>query len=351
MKRSVSILLFLCSLTTLPASGKKDGQDVRPDEAAFTAEKLVIVKEQLRPLGEEGWEYEAETLCFFSHYGADDIPGTIRFSWFQSGERKLASYIFMPPGEKPKGTVYLIHGYLDHSLSNTGMIEYLVNRNYAVAAFDLPGHGFSDGPAVDIDDFREYAFALQRFINLTGSEMPKPFYGLAHSTGCSVIMECLNLYDNEFEKIIFAAPLIKSVGWRLTPAGLTLTDSFMDEVPRRFGRSNSNDDYEDFVEHNDPLQSRTVPYSWIYAYEEWNDRMNAMSPREDLHFSILQGEKDKVVDYEYNIPFIRERYPLSDVYYFPNGEHSLFNEVSSIRNSVFIKVAELLEAPPAASEQ
>jgi len=312
----------------------------------FTPETAALVREQMQPLGDPPFQYKQATLDFFSHYGADKIPGTIEFGTFQSGGLKIAAYIFKPFQEPPsKGTVYLLHGYLDHTLSNAKLINTLVAQNYTVAAFDLPGHGFSEGKPVDIDDFKEYALHFKQFLNMTEDRLPHPIFALGHSTGCSVIMEYLNDYENQFDTIVMVSPLVKTLGWQLIPFGLTLTRSFLDKVDRRFGGSCSNKEHEDFVEYHDPLQSRVVPVHWIYAYMSWNDRMEKMSPREDLVFHILQGRKDSVVDFRYNIPFLLEKYPLSDVKYYRRGEHSLFNEVPSIRDVVFKDILSLLASP------
>ncbi len=348
---SVSASLILCSgAAVLTAEGQTE---VLYEGDLFNPETIPLVREQMKPLPLISGEYKQETLDYFRHYGADGIPGTIRFGTVQTGELKIAAYIFEPPAGSPsKGTVYLLHGYLDHTLSNTEMIKSLVKEYYTVAAIDLPGHGFSEGPSVEIGDFSEYASAFRGFFSYTEETMPRPFYGLGHSTGCSVIMEYLNTYSNDFEQIVLVSPLVKTLGWQLTPLGLALTRNFQDRVGRRFGGSCSNSEYEYFVEYHDPLQSRTVPYTWIYASMNWDDRMELMTPREDLVFHILQGRKDSVVDFRYNIPFLLEKYPRSDVKYYTDGEHSLFNEVPSIRDQVFEDVLNLLQPPagPARSD-
>jgi len=339
------ILFFLLSVsgwTFLPARGHKE---VHYKGDSFTPVTVLTVREQIQPLYSQASGYKQATLDFFSHYGADEIPGTIQFGTFQSGGLKMAAYIFKPTGDvSSKGTVYLLHGYLDHTLSNTLLIRTLVANHYTVAAFDLPGHGFSEGKTADIDDFNEYALHFRRFLNITEGALPPPFHFLGHSTGCSVYMEYLTMYDNDFGAVIFVSPLVKSWGWRLTPLGLALTGSFKDEVGRRFGVSSSNKDLGNFVEYHDPLQSRTVPYHWVYSYMDWSKRMELTEPRESPVLHILQGRKDRVVDYRYNIPFLLEKYPRSDVKYYTDGEHSLFNEPPLIRDEVFQDILNLLES-------
>jgi alpha-beta hydrolase superfamily lysophospholipase len=334
-------LLFIGLLTLLSCTHKltAEGQV----ESSFTIDQVPLVKEQMLPLDEHHLSYKKETLDFFHHYGADQVPGSLEFAWFQSGEQKMASYLFRPAVESPKGTVYLLHGYLDHTLSNSKLIKFLVEQEYNVAAFDMAGHGFSGGDSVDIDDFSEYAYCFKRFKNLTEESLDGPYFALGHSTGSSVILEYLNLYPNDFTALILASPLLKAVGWRITPLVLALASPFTDEVGRRFGGSSSNKEHEDFKEYNDPLQSRTIPFNWVYASMNWSDRMELIPPREDLSLYILQGKKDRTVDYRQNISLLMEKYTRSDVIYYEEGKHSLFNELSPIRDKVFQDILQILE--------
>lgn len=133
------------------------------------------------------------------------------------------------------------------------------------------------------------------------------------------------------------------MGWRFSSLGIALAEPFTDSVFRRFGGSNSNKEHQKFMEYNDPMQSRIVPFSWVYAQEDWFERMKKVDVNETATFYIIQGEKDKVVDHKYNIPFLMEKYPASLLYQIPEGEHSLFNEVQEIRDTVFAQILKIIE--------
>ncbi|MDC7232653.1 MAG: alpha/beta hydrolase [Spirochaetales bacterium] len=369
-------------------SGEGDGltptdQSGQTGYTDFTSGTAEVIKENMMPLFEEGMyrELSTEEQIFLDHYIPEGIPGSLHVGYFRSGETKLAAYLFSPQtndadfsgsdaagsaadssgsdvvraaaagsadSEIPvKGTVLLLHGYLDHTLSNRYLIRFLLKQNYAVAAFDLHGHGLSGGEPVHIDDFREYAEGLARFINLLNQTdylpIPPPRVAVAHSTGCSVLMEMNSVYGNPFDRVIFAAPLVQAVGWRVSGLGVRLADPFSDEVFRRFGGSSSNREHEDFVKNRDPLQSRRVPFSWVYAHENWVERMKDIPADNRFAPIILQGEEDSVVDDSYNIPFLREKYPEAQIFFIPEAEHSLFNEVPEIRNEVFEEILDILE--------
>ncbi|MDC7239446.1 MAG: alpha/beta hydrolase [Spirochaetales bacterium] len=347
MKKAASILtLFILILSPLSAGGTQD----IPGDDFFFADDVLPMKSSLRPFTEapEGFPTLKE-LDFLRHYGAGPLQENFRMGYFESGGRKLAAYLFSPSAGENQGTVYLLHGYLDHSLSNSRLIRLLVNHGYTVAAFDLPGHGLSEGESVDIGDFSEYAEALRDFTSLCEGPdleelLPEPRMAVAHSTGCSVVMEYLEDYGNSFEKIIFAAPLVYTVGGQFTELGLVIAEPFADSVFRRFGGSTSNKNHEEFVKHHDPLQSRSVPFSWIYAHQDWIDRILEIPESPGVVLNILQGEEDSVVDYRDNIEFLLEKYPASRVFYFTDAEHSLFNELPPVRMKVFLQILDLLSS-------
>lgn len=340
-------LLILFSTIILWAGGNKDDLN-----GTLRSADVQVIRQNLMPLFEEDLyrDLSSDEQRFLNHYSAYKMSGTVRMGYFYSGEKKLAAYLFKPDSREIKGTVYLLHGYLDHTLSNSSIINFLMDNGYAVLGFDFPGHGLSEGEPAAIDDFREYSSAFFSFVNLSrsfpGIKLTGPYTALAHSTGCSVIMETLAIhdsFDNLFDTIIMTAPLVHSVGWKFTPLGLGLAEPFTDSVFRRFGGSSSNKEHQKFVENNDPLQSRSVPFSWIYAQEDWFERMELVPVNETSVFHIIQGTKDSVVDYKYNIPFLMEKYPNSQVYSIPKGGHSLFNEVPEIRDPVFANILEIID--------
>ncbi|MCX7787732.1 MAG: alpha/beta hydrolase, partial [Spirochaetes bacterium] len=69
-------------------------------------------------------------------------------------------------GERPRnhvrGTVFLVHGYLDHSGSWSPVIKKILSERFVVVALDLPGHGVSGGIRGDIEDFSQYGEAVRR---------------------------------------------------------------------------------------------------------------------------------------------------------------------------------------------
>ncbi len=58
----------------------------------------------------------------------------------------------------------------------------------------------------------------------------------------------------------------------------------------------------------------------------------------DNRVLIIQGYKDAIVHFDYNIQFITDRLSSSEVFYLADAKHDLFQESEWVRNKVFSKI-------------
>ena len=116
------------------------------------------------------------------------------FGTIWSGDYAIAAHIFTPL--KPDGTVFLLHGYFDHTGILKHLIQHCLNRGLAVACFDLPGHGLSSGDRGAIEDFSQYVSILERFYKICSIRLPAPYYLLGHSLGGVVALRMLATYED-----------------------------------------------------------------------------------------------------------------------------------------------------------
>jgi len=87
------------------------------------------------------------------HYGIDmeaQLPGVRHYTgWFEAPGYQLAAHVFLP--QEARCTLFILHGYLDHSGLYRHLIRDALTQGAAVFIFDLPGHGF---PAASASTFR-----------------------------------------------------------------------------------------------------------------------------------------------------------------------------------------------------
>lgn len=267
---------------------------------------------------------------YFSHYGLDLADRDHQFGSFDAGPYRLAAHIFRP--RSPRGTVIALHGYLDHS----GMLRPLVHRlsaDYAVALFDLPGHGLSTGERASIGDFDDYADTLAAFLALCRRHLPGPYHLVGHSTGGAVILShVLMRRADDVAGVVLLAPLVHSYAWRLTAIGQRLTSLVTDRVPRVFRTNSSDTEFLRFV-REDPLQIRHVPFAWQRALRAWDERIKTCSPR-DKEALVVQGSRDTSIDLAYNERFLRRKLPRARSVVIDGARHHLVNEARPLRDQV-----------------
>ena len=299
---------------------------------------LEQVKKEMKPLNLlQPQVLSSSAQKYLQYYGIyfDDIPQYL--GTFQSGTYVLSAHIFHPP--EAAATVFLLHGYCDHTGNLKNLIRLLVNQGLAVAVYDLPGHGLSGGEACMIDDFNTYVDIFSDFIDQSASDLPKPYHFAGHSTGCAIAFDYMHrISADRFDKVIFIAPLARSAYWTLSKAHHYVTKPFIDTVPRVFFDNTSDPEFNRFIE-NDPLQCQAIPLRWIEALFAWNERVEKFTPISHPVL-ILQGSEDTVVDWEFNIVFLKQKNNLAKVKWFQNGRHHLLNETEDIREEVLKTIGE-----------
>ena len=227
-----------------------------------------------------------------------------------------------------KGTVFLVHGYLDHSGSWAPVIKRILRQGFIVVALDLPGHGFSGGNRGDIEHFSQYGEAVRRVVEWAAKvSPPRPWIAIGHSTGAAALwMELVrqeeagkSLDENTsgvlswkaqspaFDNVLFLAPLVRSAHWRLSMTLVSLTSW---AIPYWKSRT-----------AEDPLFP--IPYfpvHWAEKLQEWEGAVGEYPVIYQKGW-ILQGTDDDVVDHGYSVPFLRSKLPGFQVRYIEGAGH------------------------------
>jgi alpha-beta hydrolase superfamily lysophospholipase len=283
-----------------------------------------------------------DVLDYFKFYDMDIRCRAHYFGTVGSGSNVIATHVFMPASSDK--TVFLIHGYVLSSFIFNHFIPMLLERNLTVVAFDLPGHGFSSGTPGDIGDFSEYARAISDLLEYVRPFLPKPYAVVGHSAGCAAIFEYINSNRSAFEKHVLVAPLVRSDMYDLSRFGYTVLGWAVNEVPTLVRDCSSDKEYLDFVRDSDPLHPKKVPIRWAKALYEWNERLVSNFKTVENSMLIVQGDKDIVLEYRYNIEFLTKRAPAATVLWLNGAKHDIFQEIEPIRNKLFNAILSYLDA-------
>ncbi|HVY47250.1 MAG TPA: lysophospholipase, partial [Minicystis sp.] len=93
-----------------------------------------------------------------------------------------------PTNRPVRAAVAVVHGLKDHSSRYAELANRLAAEGEAVYAFDLRGHGRSEGVRVDVADFDDYLGDLDAFLARIRSREPgKPVFVFGHSMGGAIV--------------------------------------------------------------------------------------------------------------------------------------------------------------------
>ena len=307
----------------------------------------MAIAQDIKPLTAVGAEPYADSVrTYFEYYGLDienRLDGVKHyFGTFESGEVKLTGQIFKPAS--PKGTVILLHGYLNHCGQFKHIATHLLENGYAVAAYDMVGHGLSQGNRGEIENFSDYQCEIDDFKAAIKPMTNGPYHLIGFSTGGAIAVEyMLTGKDNGFEKIILCAPLIRSAGWKASKVGSDFYSQFADSVPRVARRNTSDKEYLKFNRTKDVLHVQTIPFNWVKAMHKWNEQITAFVPSQ-RDILVIQGTKDTTVSWKYNMKFIKDKFPNVRFEMVKGAGHELFNESPKYREQVLTLITKYIES-------
>jgi alpha-beta hydrolase superfamily lysophospholipase len=278
---------------------------------------------------------------YLKFYGLDSVCAEYELVPFKSDGFELAGFVFKPTDYK--AAVVLIHGFMGHTGLMSKFIAELTKAGFAVAAFDLPGHGLSSGKRTAIDDFSQYTDSLSDFLNVVRPKLKSPYHLIGFSTGGSAVMDSLFAGREDcFDKIVLAAPLVRCVHWPMAKISYCIYKPFAKDVARVYRKVSSDKDFERFIRYEDPMSARRVSLKWVEALFKWNKKI-ADVPVFDRKILVIQGKKDNTVAWRYNLKFIKSKFSNAQIKSVEKARHELFNESVELRNQVFSRIKEYLE--------
>lgn len=235
--------------------------------------------------------------------------------------------------ETAHGTVFIIHGYFDHSAMYKHVIAQCLSLGFNVVVYDLPGHGLSSGNRVEIKDFFDYQRILRAVIYQSQKHMmTAPFYAIGQSTGGGILIDhLLSDAPDLFDKVVLLAPLVRTFKHKKITLLHKALSKVTASVPRRFKPYSSHDQaFGEFIAKKDPLQAHHVSAVWIGAMLNWSKQLHGRGDSMQ-NILVIQGSKDVTVDGQYNIEFLRQRFKKMQLVNIEGGLHNLAAESEHYR--------------------
>ncbi|WP_290786319.1 alpha/beta hydrolase [Halomonas sp.] len=293
---------------------------------------------------------------YLGHYGLAPLlieHVGLHVGYVEACNFRLWTQIWSPA--EPVGTAFVVHGYFDHLGLYRHLLERLLDRNWRVVLWDLPGHGLSSGARATIDDFDDYGGclrALQQHLE-ERNLAPRPWIGVGQSTGAAILAtDALTRGDDgHWAGLALLAPLVRPWGWNQSSWLHLLVGPFVRSIPRKFRANSTDNDFADFLRDGDPLQADRVAIGWVSAMRRWMPQLLALPPN-PVKTLILQGEQDLTVDWEWNLAVLERKFPNAEIHRHPEARHHLVNEAEPIRQALFETLDHFIDSlEPAASRQ
>jgi alpha-beta hydrolase superfamily lysophospholipase len=277
---------------------------------------------------------------YFNFYSLNPTNAQHYFGTIESKSEVLAAHVFIPL--EPRGTLFLIHGYFDHTGTLARLIAAALEENYAVVSWDLPGHGLSSGDRTDTGQFSLCAEQFIDIVQRSAEHLPQPIHLVAHSTGSSIAIEYMHNPDPDvFSKMVFLAPLVRHAHWGWGKFGYAISNPFVNKVRRREKTNSTDEAYLAFVK-KDPLHSAVLSYDYLGDLYAWEKQVRKY-PVWPESVCIIQGDKDTVVSWKYNTKFLETKFETTELHLIHGAKHQLVNESDNYRNQVFELIFNYLE--------
>lgn len=284
---------------------------------------------------------------YFHHYGftAVELTTETQYSIGTFDYQGLCIVAHWWRRTASRGTVCVVHGLFDHVGLYLKVVRILLEQGYNVFALDAPGHGLSEGPSAEVNDFSEYVDVLELALEkICASEPPTNLFLLGQSTGAAAVALYLmtGKYKTRIAGAVLLAPLLRPVSWWYVNWGWMLAHHFVSKVPRRFAANSNDNDFLEFLVNRDPLQPQTISLPWVAAMRKWVKRFVTF-PACATPVLIIQGDADGTVDWRNNIPIFQTQFPNNKTVLLTGARHHLVNESSEHLQRLESEIADFLK--------
>lgn len=128
----------------------------------------------------------------------------------KSTQQGISYRIWKNPNSRTQKALFLIHGYGEHSGRYEHFPFYMNNNVDVIFAFDLPGHGLSEGSRGHAEHFSDLTEASLHMLKLAQTKYPDlSWYLVSHSMGSLIALQALMQNPNlSLKKVSVSAPYL-----------------------------------------------------------------------------------------------------------------------------------------------
>ena len=250
------------------------------------------------------------------------------------------------PDSEPRAIVIIVHGLGAHSGIFSHMAEFLSDRQFAVYALDLRGHGRSQGRRGHINNWSEFRQDLNSFIQLVSTkENHLPIYLLGQSLGGTISLDYALHDSKQLQGLILFSPALRV---KIAPLKSILGRLFSRLLPRF---TMDTDSQPSTIACDLQVATSTTDDSWRHtkatarlATEFWRTAAWIEAHASDLKIPllILHGGVDQITLPETSLQLFADIVGADkERYEYPQGHHELQNDLEC--RNIFVDLLDWLE--------
>jgi alpha-beta hydrolase superfamily lysophospholipase len=236
--------------------------------------------------------------------------------------------------------IVLVHGYGDHLGRYRTFRDAMLADRLAVHAYDVRGHGRSDGARGAVRAFPEYTAELEAFVRSSQAlAAGAPLFIVAHSHGVLIVLRWLAGAGAEVARtlglrgLVLSAPYLALAftppAWKTAPAALL--SRLIPSLPIPTGISSadlSRDLAWQRATDEDPLYGRKGTPRWFTEHSQAQREVLAAAPRLQIPVLLMLPGEDRVA----SAPVSRRWFetlttPDKRLREWPSMRHEILNEL------------------------
>lgn len=212
----------------------------------------------------------------------------------------LSTWHYSSPS--PRGRVVLVHGYADHAGRYSHVIDALTGAGFEVHAFDLRGHGRSEGVRGHVLRFQEYLDDLDGFLEELPRD-PLPRFLIGHSLGGLLSLRYVLDRPEAFKALAASSPylhLAKDVHFlkeAVATAASHLAPTLLTKSPIE-AKALSHDPAMVQAYIDDPLVFKTFNARWFFEARQAQEEVLMRAEEIRLPVLLLLGSADPIAEPE-----------------------------------------------------
>lgn len=232
------------------------------------------------------------------------------FGWETKDGYQLCAYRWVPTSE-PKGVICLVHGLGEHSNRYAHVATALNKAGYSFVAFDLRGHGKSQGQrghSPSLKTLHEDIATLIDEVKRETSDLPIFLYG--HSLGGMLVLSYITRHSPQLAGVVSTGPILRPgfnpPAWQLSLGRIMrrLMPTF--SMANGLDRSGLSRDTEVVHAYNtDPLVHDRVSAQLGIDFLEEGLWLLQSAPKFQIPILLMHGSLDRICSPQASMEFAK----------------------------------------------